>query len=201
MTDSSPDDLALAVKALSAKEARAELLSFLRAHPEEAEAFVRERSKEAPEAYARALRDSLARKVHALSVSIAADEFTPYWEEDKLTDESSYVDDMEVLLLDAAAVLPLETLLEIAMETSQAIAQETVYDWHPDGTDEELVIAPALAFILRAPSQEEEIKARFADFLRHAGEDEDGVSWRLSSLEEKLESRRKPRKRGPARRS
>ena len=139
MPTSSPETLESVVAALSPKEAKERLLDLLRENPEKARELIREKCKYRPDekanAYLKSLRASLDSVIDELSSSIEADEFTPYWDRLSLTNESSYVSEMKDLLQEAARKMPFEALVQLAVETDEAVREQTVFDWHPDPTE------------------------------------------------------------------
>ena len=139
MPTSSPETLESVVAALSPKEAKERLLDLLRENPEKARELIREKCKYRPDekenAYLKSLRASLGQIIDELSSSIEGDEFTPYWDRLSLTNESSYVSEMKDLLQEAARKMPFEALVQLAVETDEAVREQTVFDWHPDPTE------------------------------------------------------------------
>ena len=139
MPTSSPETLESVVAALSPKEAKERLLDLLSKNPEKARELIREKCKYRPDekenAYLKSLRASLGQIIDELSSSIEGDEFTPYWDRLSLTNESSYVSEMKDLLQEAARKMPFEALVQLAVETDEAVREQTVFDWHPDPTE------------------------------------------------------------------
>lgn len=135
----SPETLDTVVAALSEKEAKEILLDLLYSYPKEGAKLMREkceyRQEEIGNAYLSTLQNSLEDIIADLSASIEDDEMTPYWDELNLTYEGSYVDDMCQLFKEAADKMPIEDLLDLAVDTNESLMDQTVFDWHPDPTE------------------------------------------------------------------
>lgn len=176
MPTSSPETLESVVAALSPKEAKERLLDLLRENPEKARELIREKCKYRPDekanAYLKSLRASLDSVIDELSSSIEADEFTPYWDRLSLTNESSYVSEMKDLLQEAARKMPFEALVQLAVETDEAVREQTVFDWHPDPTESlwTLLRGVGIGTLEATPEKErtavmETIEERFKEIL------------------------------------
>ena len=176
MPTSSPETLESVVAALSPKEAKERLLDLLRENPEKARELIREKCKYRPDekenAYLKSLRASLGCIIDELSSSIESDEFTPYWDRLSLTNESSYVSEMKDLLQEAARKMPFEALVQLAVETDEAVREQTVFDWHPDPTESlwTLLRGVGIGTLEATPEKErtavmETIEERFKEIL------------------------------------
>ena len=176
MPTSSPETLESVVAALSPEEAKERLLDLLRANPEKARELIREKCKYRPDekenAYLKSLRASLGCIIDELSSSIESDEFTPYWDRLSLTNESSYVSEMKDLLQEAARKMPFEALVQLAVETDEAVREQTVFDWHPDPTESlwTLLRGVGIGTLEATPEKErtavmETIEERFKEIL------------------------------------
>ena len=176
MPTSSPETLESVVAALSPKEAKERLLDLLRENPEKARELIREKCKYRPDekenAYLKSLRASLGCIIDELSISIESDEFTPYWDRLSLTNESSYVSEMKDLLQEAARKMPFEALVQLAVETDEAVREQTVFDWHPDPTESlwTLLRGVGIGTLEATPEKErmavlETIEERFKEIL------------------------------------
>ena len=175
-TVNTSETLESVVAALSAEEAKERLLDLLRKDSEAARELIREKCEYRPDekenAYLESLRASLGRVIDELAGSIDGDEFTPYWDELSLTDENDYLDEMSDLFCKAARKMPLEALLQVAVETDGIVRERTVFDWHPDPTESltELLRGVGIGVVRAAPEEENEaaletIEKRFRDLL------------------------------------
>ena len=176
ITSDTPETLESVVAGLSAEEAKKRLLDFLHKNPEKARELIREKCKYRPDekenAYLKSLRASLDRVIDELSSSIEGDEFTPYWDRLSLTNESSYVSEMKDLLQEAARKMPFEALVQLAVETDEAVREQTVFDWHPDPTESlwTLLRGVAIGTLEATPEKErtavmETIEERYKEIL------------------------------------
>ena len=183
------DDLARLVEALTEKDAKHELESFLRKHPEEKDVFIRKYAKDDLDFYKDALRSSLDRIVSALIASLAADDEKPDWEDDDLTDVSSYIDQMIDLIDEGSAVLPLEDLLYIAIDAGNQADDNTAFDSLSDPVNAlySLMAAVPVAYIKRDPKRKDAVLKKYADCLLDMEElnDEDR-EWYLNDAKEEL---------------
>ena len=130
------------------------------------------RPDEKENAYLKSLRASLGQIIDELSSSIEGDEFTPYWDRLSLTNESSYVSEMKDLLQEAARKMPFEALVQLAVETDEAVREQTVFDWHPDPTESlwTLLRGVGIGTLEATPEKErtavmETIEERFKEIL------------------------------------
>ena len=176
-------ELAKAVLALNEVDAKRRLLTLLLLNDNEAERLLAEWAQ-TPENVERSLRDSLAQIVGELHDSIERDEFTNYWEEDKLTNEWSYVRDMAAQVSKAAGTVPLEALLNLAFETQDELNEQTDFDWHPDPVEalSDLLEAAVVGTISANPARKDDILKRYDAFLKQ--KENVSESWRTELVKE-----------------